>query len=312
MSDQVLLSVPQLQAAPLDYPVPAAQEIGLQTATATFDGSGAAGQFLPALQIIGPGGIVAGTFVNPNSPVAAGGEAEVTFGSFLTGALAGSGYSTIEDEGTALPRETALNFTGAGVTATDDPANGRTDVTIPGGGGGGLTLLKTITLATAGPVDWGNGVNGNIPQTYCDLLIVATCNGATGSGNLGTLYLELNLDTGAAYGWNFEYNNNGSISYDRGVYATAGPTKIGYISSPPEGVAGGTAVQAELLGYSSTTNEKNGWCRCGFPLESGNPRYTSGTFGWSGRSAVSRITLTTNQGNFAAGSRVDFYGRGTA
>ena len=44
---------------------------------------------------------------------------------------------TITDEGVALPQRAILNFTGAGVTVTDDPANGRTIVTIPGGGSGG-------------------------------------------------------------------------------------------------------------------------------------------------------------------------------
>jgi hypothetical protein len=42
----------------------------------------------------------------------------------------GAGGHTIQDEGAALPARTSLNFTGAGVTATDDSANGRTNVTV--------------------------------------------------------------------------------------------------------------------------------------------------------------------------------------
>lgn len=42
----------------------------------------------------------------------------------------------VEDEGTALPARSTVNFVGAGVTATDDADNERTVVTIPGGGGG--------------------------------------------------------------------------------------------------------------------------------------------------------------------------------
>jgi len=38
----------------------------------------------------------------------------------------------VQDEGTPLAVESALNFTGHGVTATDDAANGRTTITIPG------------------------------------------------------------------------------------------------------------------------------------------------------------------------------------
>jgi len=41
----------------------------------------------------------------------------------------------IQDEGTPLPFQPTINFIGAGVIATDDPANNRTNVTIPGGAG---------------------------------------------------------------------------------------------------------------------------------------------------------------------------------
>ena len=49
---------------------------------------------------------------------------------------AGGGSSaghTIQDEGSSLTARTNLNFTGAGVTVSDDAANDQTDVTIPGG-----------------------------------------------------------------------------------------------------------------------------------------------------------------------------------
>lgn len=42
------------------------------------------------------------------------------------------GYSTVQDEGVALPQRTTLNFTGAGVTAAD--LAGVTTVTVPGAG----------------------------------------------------------------------------------------------------------------------------------------------------------------------------------
>ena len=47
----------------------------------------------------------------------------------------GSGGIRIQDEGVDLTVRKILNFVGAGVTATDDSAHARTDVTIPGGGG---------------------------------------------------------------------------------------------------------------------------------------------------------------------------------
>lgn len=46
----------------------------------------------------------------------------------------GTGGHVIKDEGVTLPKQPNLNFVGAGVTATDDPVNSATKVTIPSGG----------------------------------------------------------------------------------------------------------------------------------------------------------------------------------
>lgn len=54
----------------------------------------------------------------------------------------GAGYSTVQDEGSPLPQRTTLNFVGAGVTVSD--AGGLTQISVPGGAGGGgvgTTLL---------------------------------------------------------------------------------------------------------------------------------------------------------------------------
>ena len=90
-TDQVLLNVSQTQAVPLNYNVPPSAELALQSVRATFDGTGAAGSFLPALEIIGPGGIGPFTFVDQSTPISAGASADVTFGPFLRGAASTSG-----------------------------------------------------------------------------------------------------------------------------------------------------------------------------------------------------------------------------
>lgn len=82
-ADQIAISLPAVSSAPSDYVVPGSQEIELQTVTATFDGTGAGGAFLPALQIISDAGILLATFIDTSVSVAAGGSAEVTFGTFL-------------------------------------------------------------------------------------------------------------------------------------------------------------------------------------------------------------------------------------
>ena len=44
------------------------------------------------------------------------------------------GYNEIQDESVPLPHRQIIDFQGAGVTATDDPINKKTIITIPGGG----------------------------------------------------------------------------------------------------------------------------------------------------------------------------------
>ncbi len=48
-----------------------------------------------------------------------------------------AGKIEVQDEGTTVGTRSRINFTGAGVTASDDAANDRVNVDIPGGGAGG-------------------------------------------------------------------------------------------------------------------------------------------------------------------------------
>lgn len=89
-TDQVAIYRPQTQSAPADYVLSTTQDIQLETVTALFDGTGSSGAFLPALQIVLPSGVIAGTYVDQNTPVSVGGSAAVTFGPFLRGVTSGN------------------------------------------------------------------------------------------------------------------------------------------------------------------------------------------------------------------------------
>ena len=65
--------------APKDYTIPGAQQIRPLSIRASFDGSGAAGAWLPAVQILDNNGNVLSTHADPNVSVAAGGSADVTW-----------------------------------------------------------------------------------------------------------------------------------------------------------------------------------------------------------------------------------------
>ena len=78
-----------------------------------------------------------------------------------TGPQGPPGAGTIQDEGVARPQRSIVNFVGAGVTATDDSANSRTVITIPGGGGNGVTAFMT---AAAFNTQTSNGTTN--PNNY--------------------------------------------------------------------------------------------------------------------------------------------------
>jgi hypothetical protein len=79
-----------------------------------------------------------------------------------------SGYTTIQNAGTAVLERASLNFTGTGVTCSDDPANLRTNCNVSGGGSGGSAYdatdvtvfdntfyINTLAFANAPGAFWG-------------------------------------------------------------------------------------------------------------------------------------------------------------
>lgn len=77
MTDTPILDA-SVASAPKSYVVAGAQEIILKGVTASFNGSGAAGSYVPAVQIIDPGGNVVGTYTL-GSTLAAGASADVSW-----------------------------------------------------------------------------------------------------------------------------------------------------------------------------------------------------------------------------------------
>ena len=100
-------------AAPQSYTVPNATEIVPRVVNATFDGSGAAGSFLPTLEIVSDGGVVIARCPTA-SAVGAGGSAEVSF--FPNGDnAAGAGTSAITSVTSPLGTITVTNPLGPNV-----------------------------------------------------------------------------------------------------------------------------------------------------------------------------------------------------
>lgn len=116
------------------------------------------------------------------------------------------GYATVQEEGSGLTQRTTLNFVGAGITASDDAANSRTNVslgsvlnTLAGYNTNGLftqTAAGTFTgrsvagTANRVTVTNGDGVSGNpqvdIASTYAgqsSITTVGTITSGTWNGN---------------------------------------------------------------------------------------------------------------------------------
>lgn len=82
MSGDVTLAVSGVEDTPLDYPIPAAAQLQLKMLTASYNGSGAASSFVPAVKIVFAGNVVVGTFPLGQS-LAAGASADVSWFPFV-------------------------------------------------------------------------------------------------------------------------------------------------------------------------------------------------------------------------------------
>lgn len=95
---QVQLVVSHVSAAPLDYVVPSSLEAVPLVASAVYDGTAAAGPWLPAVEIYSDSGnLVARSIVD--TAVAAGSSAEVTFAPFLRPGGGAANPTVVNDRG---------------------------------------------------------------------------------------------------------------------------------------------------------------------------------------------------------------------
>jgi hypothetical protein len=129
MADVALLAS-TVQDAGGGYTVPGAQEIILKCCTASYDGAGAGGNFLPALQIIAPNGAVMGTFPT-STTVTAGNSADVSWFPRLGSGGGGGAGIAVTDGSTVVNPATEL-FIGALLKLTN-PTTGEAKIALEAG-----------------------------------------------------------------------------------------------------------------------------------------------------------------------------------
>lgn len=181
-------------------------------------------------------------------------------------------------------------------------------------GGGGLTKLADVTLGSAQatvPVPSA----GVFPQTFRTLLIEANVRSdavATGtdlwakcgSGNPSV------IDSGARYDYtNMQVLGNGAPSGTSAPGVSTG-LRLGFIeaASCPANVF--SAVEAKILGYSSTTWEKRSISHWGDLFAYAVNSLYTGTIRshWRSTAAITSLLFAANAGNLVAGSRIVVYG----
>lgn len=111
--------------APVDYEVPGAQEIEPLMVHASYDGSGAAGNYVPCVVFIGPGGVVAGR-APLGSTITAGNNVDATW---FPGGVEGGGTAVATHMATIVSQSTAtsgsplaFNIMNIDTFQTDDPS----------------------------------------------------------------------------------------------------------------------------------------------------------------------------------------------
>jgi|SRR5215471_2243539 len=124
----------------------------------------------------------AGGFYVNGTPVGGGG-----------GTPDGVGYDTITATGTPLPKHGVINFLGPGVTVADDSGNGRTNVTIPGGGSGtGPKIASGSTVVALNSSGYGTIYYGT---TFTTIATVVAVNGEIDMENNDMVVLDpISLD----------------------------------------------------------------------------------------------------------------------
>lgn len=221
--------------------------------------------------------------------------------------IAGCGaYRQVQDEGVDLTRRRILDFAGAGVTATDDAANLRTLVTIPGGGGGGaVAQISNTTLGSdAASIDITS-----ISGAYNHLWLLAYLRGSTASTNVETR-IRFNNDNTSSYFWNRVYGVGAAAFGTEGLSDSSG--FLGW-STASNFANVWTGFAVHIPAYANVAGSKTCSSQVAFlqSIATGGITALQSAVVWTGAnslSAINRITVFPAVGNWVTSSQLTLYG----
>lgn len=218
----------------------------------------------------------------------------------LNASAGAGGYSEIQEEGSALTARTKINFVGAGLTATDDAANSRTNVTV-------ATFLNT--LATQGNVNVGTQVTGTLPvanggtgaTTLTGILQGNGTGAVTTITNSSTVGQVLRVTGTNTYGWGaLDLADTDAITGDLPLSNLAQGSALSVLGVANNAIADNASIAAatdhQVLRRSGTT--------LGFgAINLAQSAAVTGTLpianGGTGSATQNFVDLTTNQASIA-------------
>lgn len=205
------LLVAGTSGVPVDYVVPGAQAIEPLSVRAVFDGTGAAGAFLPAVEIISPGGVVA-SISAMGATVAAGSSADASW------------FPGVKDAAAATPASSsglpiAMLFSDpAGVSIASDSLTHYVSIQDTGGTAGfstsdATTFTNGSTTAFTGAAVFGIQIHA--AGTYAVYNNAFTISGGT-AGNRVTTYWAASNGSAPSFFQQGRSAQNNVETWDRG------------------------------------------------------------------------------------------------
>ena len=233
-------------AAPLNRTTKDTEIFELLAVAATFDGTGAAGSFLPTLEIYSDSGVLVARAV-ADTAISAGSSAEVTFAPFLSrGTAGGLHWGTNVD---ALAQGLTLTSEGAVATTTDGRGYSvDTSLTSGGPGGGNFSVFTGAGLVTLN-ADLGDFTLKNFWMTLASNQSQNITVSGPGGFNTSVGTLDLECIGGAQL---FAHAPGGTASTlsligDAGILISGGGANGVKISAPGHGVSSAAAdVEVDL------------------------------------------------------------------
>jgi len=165
---------------------------------------------------------------------------------------------------------------------------------------------ESIATYTVGAGGQSTITFSSIPNTYKHLQVRAMHRATTGAGD-GTVYMQFNSDTGANYSWHRMYGYGSSVGADASVSTTS--IAAGQSMGATPSLQGFPVMINDILDYTNTSKYKTVRSLAGTDLNgdaSGAVFFNSGN--WRSTSAITSITITTNQTAFAQYSSFALYG----